>query len=168
MIKTKIYNSYIIFVSAIVGFIAAIWTLGITPSILVLISATILFFINNFFERKHKSNLLAKLRKQFEEIIGNSSGIEIKAVEVLTSAALPDYSFINKHLVYNMIEFKGRVNKKGTYIAKHRIHGFSRKSKPIPNLKIFTGSGSWHIRKLNATDLNSNKNLPIKQVRRKS
>lgn len=163
MVDSKAVRSYAFFVAAIIGFIAALVTLGIVVSLIALAIATLLFIpILRKQQRLHRG--ISRLRDHFEPIFGGTTGGQLKILEMLPEMMRPRSEYTNAGLGFERLIFKAEISKTGTYSGEYRARGTNLDSRPCRALKVLLGAAStWRLKKqpVRARDATQERELSV-------
>lgn len=165
IIHSESFKTFVFFITATIGVISALLTLEPLASMIIIFIAIVAYFVFFTIPSKTSNQKIRVLKKEFEKIFGRTTGLQIKAVEVIVDLMRIRPEYINDVIDFDLLYYQGTITKNGNYRGMYRAQGCNPKTESCKSLKILMGSGSWESINLKAFDTNSNEELKIDSFR---
>jgi len=151
-IHSQTFKTYLFFLTAVIGFFAALWGIGLVVSLILLTVATVGFIIFVVMSSRYSNQYISEFKNNLEKIFSDNTSSLIKAKELILDLIKIRQENINDLLEFESLSFNANIDKKGNYFGSYRAKGFNANTSVCESLKIRKGSGSWEIRNLQAYD----------------
>lgn len=100
IIHSESFKTFVFFITATIGVISALLTLEPLASMIIIFIAIVAYFVFFTIPSKTSNQKIRVLKKEFEKIFGRTTGLQIKAVEVIV-----DLMRIRPEYINDVIDF---------------------------------------------------------------
>jgi hypothetical protein len=153
LLGRDLLKGYLLILTTAVGFIAALYSIGTWPSLILLALALAGFVVYVLLPSIRSSACRQKFDEGLCEIMPIEGPTRRKAREVMPSLIETRPECVNTDLVFEALSFGASVDAKGNYLGNYRARGYCLPSRySSERLRVLLGSGSWNDRSLTATD----------------